>query len=134
MQYNGLLQPYYRISPVNKSEENLSEFTPLMLSGVLQKINQARQADKDGNCRAFGFFIGRASSIIDALRDDLDLLHGGLTTQQYDSFYSQLGFFLEQSVAENDNQYLEKAENIIGQIANWWQSPELDSMPVQGNA
>jgi len=134
MEYNSLLEPYYRINPENTTEDNLNSFTPVMLSGVLRKIEQAHQAERDGNCRAIGFFIGRATSIVDALRDDLDLLHGGIVAQQYDNFYNQLNFYLEQSVAEDSSTYLDKAERIIGEIADWWRSPELDDMPVQGHA
>lgn len=134
MQYNGLLEPYYRISPVTPTEENLNKLTPVMLSGVLGKIEQARQADRDGNSRAVGFFVGRATAIVDALRNDLDVLNGGMVARQYDNFYNELGIYLEQSVAEDNNAYLDKAEQIILRIADWWRTPELDSMPVQGNA
>ncbi len=105
-----------------------------MLSGVLNKIAQARQADQDGNNRAVGFFVGRATAIIDALRDDLDLINGGMVAVQYDNFYNQLSQYLEQAVAENDNGYFEKAEKIIRHLADWWHSNDLENMPTLGNA
>jgi len=134
MEHKGLLQAYYRITPINQTEDNLNKFTPVMLAGVLNKIAQARQANQDGNQRAVGFFIGRATAIVDALRDDLDLLHGGTVAIQYDSFYDQLCQYLEQAIAENNDQYLDKAEKIISRLADWWHSTDLENMPVQGNA
>lgn len=129
-----LLQPYARTRATSAPKGGLCKLTPMMLMGVLAKIDQARQAESEGNPVAKGFFLGRATAIIDALRDELDFERGGSVTEDYEKLYSHIDFCLQEAVSSGSEGALMAAEETILQASSWWQATSLDHLQPGGHA
>lgn len=130
----AFLEPYERSTPAPKATSSNSEIIPVLILGALKKIDQARQAHlKDGSV-AKGFYIGRATSIIDALRDTLDVESGGENALDYDRVYQHIDNCLLIAVEEDLVEPLEHARNAICQISACWQASNCSTSLLKGTA
>ena len=115
-----LIQSYVRRSQVEGEAQPSRDMTPMLILGVLRKIEQAREAQQQGNATAKGFFLGRATAIIDSLRNDLDLASGSQSARDYEEFYSLIDQCLQNSVTDRSDKWLDMAEDSVGKASSWW--------------
>ena len=63
----AFLEPYLRVSEVPMAETFRGELVSLLITSALKKIDQAKRAHDTARPVEKGFFLGRATAIIDAV-------------------------------------------------------------------
>ena len=121
------------------TRENQSDFTPtkydivpLLLNGIIEKINQAKEAERAGCYAEKGFYLGRATGIIDALRNMLDTSED--ISKDLDNIYNHLDLLMQASAEDKASDYLDEALEIVESMSSFAE-PELSmDMPLAANS
>lgn len=115
-----LLESYTRHADPQTETLPVSQSTPMLLLGALYKIEQAREAHLQLNDASRGFYIGRATAIIDALRDGLDLENNSITARHYEEFYSLIDECLQKAVVDDPDKWLLMAQDAVSRASDFW--------------
>jgi flagellar biosynthetic protein FliS len=121
------------------TRENQSDFAPtkydivpLLLNGIIEKINQAKEAERAGCYAEKGFYLGRATGIIDALRNMLNTSED--IAQDLDNIYHHLDLLMQASAEDKASGYLDEALEIVESMSSFAE-PELSmDMPLAANS
>ncbi len=121
------------------TRENQSDFAPtkydivpLLLNGIIEKINQAKEAERAGCYAEKGFYLGRATGIIDALRNMLDTSED--IAKDLDNIYNHLDLLMQASAEDKASDYLDEALEIVESMSSFAE-PELSmDMPLAANS
>lgn len=120
MANKALLQTYLRQRlPVGESA-SIQDMTPILMLGLLKKIDQAREALHKGSAMEAGLYMGRATAILDQLRDDLDIESGGQPARDYDRLYGLIDECLQRAVQAEPTHFLDMAEEFVLKVSDWW--------------
>ena len=105
------MEDRYEIPPSNQ------EMLLMLINGVTDKIESALDADARGELTEKGFYLGRATGIVDALRNMLNPTTGGQTAQDLDVIYNHVDLCLQAATAPENNAYLHEAMEIMENLA-----------------
>lgn len=94
-----------------------SEIVQMLVNGVIQKIEAAKDAHERGEMTEKGFHLGRATNIVDALRNMLNLKSGDQTAQDLDTIYNHVDLCLQAAIDPASLHYLDEATEIMENIA-----------------
>ena len=114
------LETYIRRQSNPADHLSTTDTTSALILGLLKKIEQARNAIDNHKPIQAGLYIGRATAIIDALRDDLDFQAGGQIARDYDRLYGLIDECLQKSTRNNAEAFLATAAEYVFKISNWW--------------
>lgn len=98
----------------------------MLFETALERIAVARGAMVNGNPKIKGEQLGKAISIIDALRDMLDHEKGGELAGNLSSLYEYMSRRLLQGTARNDPEALTEVSRLLREIKSGW-----DAVPDQ---
>lgn len=129
-----LIESYTRRTNFSGETQPLREMTPMLLVGALSKITQALDAHRLGQFSVCGFHIGRATAIIDALRNDLNIEENGKTAKCYEDFYSLIDDCLQNAVHEETEKWLAMAEDAVTRASSFWTFSSDAYHGLSGNA
>jgi flagellar protein FliS len=93
------------------------ELILMLLDGIVQKIDAAKNAHDRGELTEKGFYLGRATNIVDALRNMLDLRSGGQVAQDLETIYHHVDLLLQAAIDPAGLGYLDEAAEIIENMA-----------------
>lgn len=130
----AFLEPYVRSTESSSEATDKASLVQALIMSALKKIEQARQANMDGKPVQLGFYIGRATAIVDALRDALDLESGGQAAKDYDRVYEHIDLCLQIAVVEATEQTLGQAREAICHLAVCWRANRQASDLLSGTA
>lgn len=120
MATSQLLQTYLRQNQPQDESVSLRDMTPVLILGLLKKLQLAHGAFVAGDAMSTGFHLGRATSILDALRDDLDLVNGGTTARDYENLYGLIDECLQKAIHADTVHWLNLAEESVLKVSDWW--------------
>ena len=98
----------------------------MLMEGALQKMLAARLAMEQGKTQAKGESISWAISIIDGLRDGLDIEKGGDIAANLDNLYEYMGRRLLEANLRTDMAMLDEVIGLLREIKAAW-----DAVPGQ---
>jgi len=128
------LEPYVRTTETTTDSNEKANLVQALIMSALKKIDQARHAHEEGKPVQAGFFIGRATAIVDALRDALDLEIGGQTARDFDQVYEHIDLCLQFAVLEATGETLAQARESICRLSVCWRSARHASTLLSGTA
>ena len=105
------MEEHYDVQPSNQ------EIILMLLEGISQKIDDARAAQIRGELVEKGFYLGRATAIIDGLRNMLTLNAGDELSEDLNNIYNHVDLCLQAATGEDSDHYLDEAAEIIDNIA-----------------
>ncbi len=115
-----LLQQHSRNETIDQPLPNDPHaYVKVMMQKALDKMCKALTCIQSNSFMEAGFHVGRASTIIDALRDRLDLASGGLASD-FDHFYQQLEEWLILVVKNQDIEKLHESIEALNDICDIW--------------
>ena len=120
----ALLEPYEHSTAAPEQSDYRAELAQALIMSALKKIGQAGQALETERPVEAGFYIGRATSIVDALRDALDLESGGQTARDFDCIYNHIDNCLQIAVGEAAPDALVRAREAVCQLSALWQAEQ----------
>lgn len=130
----AFLEPYIRTTASAAEPDERSELIRALIVSALKKIEQSRQAlDAERPVEA-GFYIGRATAIVDALRDTLDLESGGRMARDFDRVYDHIDLCLQVAVGESAPEALDRAREAVCQLSACWQANQCTDVLGAGTA
>ena len=103
-------------------QHSSQDIMQMLINGALDKIKQAKTAHDAGHMTEKGFHLGRATNIIDAIRNALDPVNGDQMTKDLDAIYERVDLCIQAAVEPEYMEYLEEALDIMENIAigcNW---------------
>ncbi len=130
----AFLEPYVRVDAQSNEERDQSGLVQALIMSSLKKIDQARRAFDEGRPAQMGFFIGRATAIVDALRDALDIESGGQTAKDYDQVYEHIDLCLQIAVVEATDETLAQAREAVCKLSVCWRSSRHPEEVLSGTA
>jgi flagellar secretion chaperone FliS len=92
----------------------------LMLEGALDRISLARGAMENGQVAAKGERIGKAISLVEALRASLDHERGGELAGNLDALYEYAARRLLEANLRNDVAVLDEVSRLLREIKQAW--------------
>ncbi len=109
---------------VKKAEQHLAE-NPyktilLLLQGAVDKGNLAKVCHQSQVLVEKGFHLGRMTTILDALRDRLNLTQDAPFTYDLEELYRYADHSIQEAVSEKDTFYLDSAIEILTEIRDGW--------------
>ncbi|MEJ2212922.1 MAG: flagellar protein FliS [Gammaproteobacteria bacterium] len=121
------------------TREDQSDFTPtkydivpLLLNGIVEKINQAKEAERAGCYAEKGFYLGRATGIVDALRNMLNT--SDEISKDLDNIYNHLDLLMQASAEDKSSDYLDEALEIVESMSIFSDSELSMEMPLAANS
>lgn len=105
------MEDRYEIPPSNQ------EALMMLINGVTDKIESALDADARGELTEKGFYLGRATGIIDALRNMLNPATDDQTAKDLDVIYNHVDLCLQAATSPENNAYLHEAMEIMENLA-----------------
>ena len=120
------------------SRENQNDFSPtkydivpLLMNGIIEKINQAKEAERAGCYTEKGFYLGRATGIIDALRNMLNTQDE--IAADIDNIYNHLDLLMQASAEDKASGYLDEALEMFkkGWLSSMAKKPEQSKKEVE---
>ena len=121
------------------TRENQSDFAPtkydivpLLLNGIVEKINQAKEAERAGCYAEKGFYLGRATGIVDALRNMLNTSEE--ISKDLDNIYNHLDLLMQASAEDKSSDYLDEALEIVESMSIFPDSELSMEMPLAANS
>lgn len=113
------------------AEADPHQLVQMLLNGALEKIAVAKGLIKHNETAKKGEAIGRAISIVAALRSSLDMSAGGEISANLDSLYEYIERRLLEANLNNDIEILDETISLLREIRTAWESipPELRSRP-----
>ncbi len=128
------LEPYVRSTESATDTAEQTSLVQALIMSALKKIDQAHQAHGEGKLVQLGFFIGRATAIVDALRDALDLESGGQAARDFDQVYEHIDLCLQIAVLETTVETLAQAREAVCRLSVCWRSARHPSALLSGTA
>ncbi|RLA18988.1 MAG: flagellar protein FliS [Gammaproteobacteria bacterium] len=92
----------------------------MLMEGALGKIAFARGNIERNELAAKGKNISWASSIVDGLRDSLDLEKGGEIAQNLDDLYDYMSRRLIEANSKNDSAILDEVTALLIEVKSGW--------------
>ena len=92
----------------------------MLMDGALQRMLAARLAIQQGNVSAKGESIGLTISILNGLRDGLDLQQGGEIAANLDNLYEYMARRLLQANLHSDAAILDEVIGLLREIKSAW--------------
>lgn len=129
-----LLQTYLRHNIPPGESASTQDMTPVLMLGLLKKIDQARAALQQHKPMEAGLYMGRATAILDLLRDDLDIESGGQVARDYDRLYGLIDECLQRAVQAEPAHFLNMAEEFSLKLSDWWTFSGEGHWPKAGHA
>ena len=108
------------------------DIVPLLMNGIVEKINQAKEAERAGCYTEKGFYIGRATGIIDALRNMLNTQDE--IAADIDNIYNHLDLLMQASAEDKASGYLDEALEIVESMSNFAEQELSMEMPLAANS
>jgi flagellar protein FliS len=130
----ALLEPYEHTTVAQERADHRSVLIRALIMSALKKIDQSAQALAHERPVEAGFYIGRATSIVDALRDALDLEQGGQVARDFDSIYDHVDTCLQVAVGDAAPEALAKAREAVCQLSALWQADQYSDALGAGTA
>ncbi len=112
-----ILKEYSKMEDQYDIPPGQQEVIQMLVNGVVKKIEDALEADANGELTVKGFYLGRATGIIDALRNMLDTVNGGQTATDLDTIYNHVDLCLQAATEPANDAYLHEALEIMENIA-----------------
>lgn len=107
-----------------------SELIAMLLDGCIERLKSAEFHIQNGNIQARNTAIQKASNIIIALRDSLDLKQGGELAENLDALYT---YALQKLIEANTRNQAEAAAEVAGMLAEirsaWQEGPAKLQQP-----
>ena len=100
-------------------EANPNTLITLLLEAAIEKVSQAKQSHKNQQFAKKGFLLGRATAIIDGLRDRLGISLGQIA-MEFDQFYNDIDASLQMAVEDDSDVLLTDIINALTEICNLW--------------
>lgn len=113
----AILKAYPAADNAENPLDNRQDVIRLLLNGILAKIDAARDAEQRGALVEKGFYLGRATGIVDALRNMLDTRKGDQTALDLDTVYNHVDLCLQAATGSNSDHYLDEAAEIIENLS-----------------
>lgn len=130
---NRGISQYQQVGTQAASYADPYELTAMLFQGVLDRIAQARHALNERNVQVKGERIGKAITIIDALRYSLDHAAGGELAGNLDSLYEYAQRRLLEANLHNDADRLDEVAGILRSIKEGWDGIPADQRnPARG--
>jgi len=130
----ALLEPYEHSSSAPTADSRRVEMVQVLIMSGLKKIDQAHKALVGDRPVEAGFYIGRATSIVDAMRDVLDMDSGGQMAKDFDSIYDHIDTCLQIAVGEAAPEALSRAREAVCQLSALWQAEQCTDALGAGTA
>ena len=102
----------------------------MLMEGALQKMLTARLAIEQENIKLKGENISWAISILDGLRDGLDLKKGGDIAGNLDDLYEYMSRRLLEANLRNDLSALDEVINLLREIKAAWDAISEQPAPI----
>ncbi|MBT4836596.1 MAG: flagellar protein FliS [Methylococcales bacterium] len=115
----------------NEMQVNPNTLTTLLLNAAIEKVSDAKQCHEEKRFAKKGFLIGRATAIVDGLRDRLDMSQGEIAGE-FEQFYSDIDNALQESIEDDGVQALTDIVNALTEIRNLWQDVVTEIEVAQG--
>ncbi|MGC9385452.1 MAG: flagellar protein FliS [Hydrogenovibrio sp.] len=93
----------------------------LLLQGVVDKGNLAKVCHQSQALVEKGFHLGRMTTILDALRDRLNLAENSPMAFDLEELYNYADKAIQEAVFEKDTFYLDSAIEILTEVRDAWQ-------------
>jgi len=130
----AFLEPYLRSEKETEKSFDTDQLIRMLFLSALNKIDHAQKARGDGMSVEQGFYVGRTTSIVDALRDAIDMESGGQTAQDYDRVYDHIDLCLQIAVKEPESDALQQAREALSQLSACWQANACKTSWLTGTA
>lgn len=108
--------------------------TQMLMEGALAKIAAAKGNMEHGNIQDKGDQISSAISILDGLRNSLDMEKGGEIAQNLEDLYSYMERRLLDAHRHNDLAILDEVSDLLRQIKEAWDAiadhPDVKNHPA----
>jgi flagellar protein FliS len=130
----AFLEPYIRVADAPMDETFRGELVSLLITSALKKIDQAKRAHDEARPVEKGFYLGRATAIIDALRDTLDVEAGGQSARDFDKVYEHIDLCLQVCVQDDSLEGLRQAREAICRLSACWQAAQCKTSLLKGTA
>ena len=118
----ALLEPYQHGGATSADSGYGTDVIRALILSAQRKIEQARLALEAERPVEAGFYIGRTTSIVDALRDALDIESGGQMARDFDCIYEHIDACLQVAVCDVAPQALRQAREAVSQLSVLWQA------------
>ncbi len=118
----AFLNPYLRTEDPPESPESSSDLVQILILSALQKLEQARMAHDSGRWVEKGFYLGRASGIVDALHDVLQLESAGPSARELGRIYNQIPLYIQTATLEENQGAVARAREAICRLSACWQA------------
>ncbi|MFY8272919.1 flagellar export chaperone FliS [Pseudoalteromonas sp. SSDWG2] len=102
------------------------EVIQILMAGALEKLVHAKVAIEHKNLEAKAEHLGKASSIIDALRGCLDFEAGGEVSENLYALYSYMLDQLIDATVENNAAKVEEVSVLLKEIKSAWDAIPAD--------
>ncbi|KUJ74037.1 flagellar protein FliS [Thiomicrospira sp. XS5] len=114
--------------------DNPSKTILLLLQGVVDKGNLAKVCHQSNALVEKGFHLGRMTTILDALRDRLNLTQDSSLAFDLDELYRYADKSIQEAVFEKDTFYLDSAIEILTEVRDAWLEMMQQSGQVSADA
>jgi len=122
LQSEHKLRNYIRHPDVDqKLERDPYTLVLLLMEGAMEKIQKAKTCHEQQKAGEKGFYLGRATAIIDSVRDRLaSLLLGASMEVELQSGYDHVDLMLQQAIEEPQLASLDNSLNILAILHESW--------------
>ena len=98
---------------------NPNRLITLLMDSAIEKVTFAIDCHKEQKFTKKGFYIGRATLIVDGLNDRLDMSMGDIA-KDFEMFYAKIDESLQIAVMDDAVAPLEEVQNALVLIRNLW--------------
>lgn len=122
MPYGQALGHYRSVDAYGATAGDQVQLVLRMMQGALDRIHAARGHLQRGETAAKGEALGRAVSLVDALRACLDHERGGAISGNLDALYDYMIRQLTLANLQNDPGALVEVAGLLGEIRDGWEA------------
>ena len=116
-----ILEEYHRNQEVEQQlAENPRKTILLLLQGAVDKGNLAKVCHQSHALVEKGFHLGRMTTILDALRDRLNLTQDTPLAFDLEELYRYADQSIQEAVFEKDTFYLDSSIEILTELRDAW--------------
>ncbi|MDX1351676.1 MAG: flagellar protein FliS [Thiomicrorhabdus sp.] len=116
-----ILEEYHRNQEAEKQlAENPRKTVLLLLQGAVDKGNLAKVCHQSHALVEKGFHLGRMTTILDALRDRLNLTKDTPLAFDLEELYRYADQSIQEAVFEKDTFYLDSSIEILTELRDAW--------------
>ena len=130
----AFLEPYQHSSNSPVAGDHQAQLVRALILSTQKKIEQAHLALLADRAVEAGFYIGRATAIVDALRDALNLESGGQMARDFDCIYDHVDTCLQIAVGDAAPEALAQAREAVCQLSALWQAEQCAGALGAGTA